>query len=308
MSKLIPISIVDYLMNGDVSIRWQTLKYLAKGDAEEIHRNRLLMEFEGWGKALLDLQGENGLWYESLMIDRYRSTLWVLQAFRRLGIYPLDQFIAPCRALVETLIDFRGGIRWEGTNEVHTCLTGLVLGVCCYFRYLDEKLEAMFHYLIETQSADGSWVCPYHSDPRTHRFKTTLAVLEGLREYQQIYHYHDSYIKDLQRNAHEFLLNHFIDKASNSSTEPMKGVFEFPFPYFSYDILSVLDYLRSVNFGTDHRLYEVQTQLDLRMTGGKYQIDAIEPSFRHPVVLEEPGLSRYNTLRAYRVLKHWNRT
>src|SRR3954471_1691338 len=51
-----------WLLDGDPAIRWQVLRDVQHAPDAEVQAERGRGAQEGWGKQLLDLQGENGLW------------------------------------------------------------------------------------------------------------------------------------------------------------------------------------------------------------------------------------------------------
>ncbi len=56
------MSVVDWMLDSDPSIRWQALRDLADAPAEVVEAERARVATEGWGARLLALQGEDGQW------------------------------------------------------------------------------------------------------------------------------------------------------------------------------------------------------------------------------------------------------
>src|ERR1700726_3695963 len=56
------MSVLDWMLDSDPSIRWQTLRDLADAPAEIVAAERARIATEGWGARLLALQGEDGQW------------------------------------------------------------------------------------------------------------------------------------------------------------------------------------------------------------------------------------------------------
>ena len=54
--------VLDWLLDSDPSIRWQTLRDLVDAPAQVVEAERARVATEGWGLRLLDLEGEDGLW------------------------------------------------------------------------------------------------------------------------------------------------------------------------------------------------------------------------------------------------------
>src|SRR5690349_10351297 len=56
------MTVTDWLLDSDPSIRWQTLRDLGDAPADVVAAERARVATEGWGARLLDLQGEDGQW------------------------------------------------------------------------------------------------------------------------------------------------------------------------------------------------------------------------------------------------------
>ena len=57
-----PISVIQWLLDSDPSIRWQALRDLTDASAEEVAAERAKVATEGWGAQLLSGQGADGYW------------------------------------------------------------------------------------------------------------------------------------------------------------------------------------------------------------------------------------------------------
>ena len=56
------MAVVDWLLDSDPAIRWQTLRDLLDAPADVMAAERAKVATEGWGARLLALQGEDGQW------------------------------------------------------------------------------------------------------------------------------------------------------------------------------------------------------------------------------------------------------
>ena len=54
------MSVLDWMLDSDPSIRWQALRDLVDAPAEVVEAERARVATEGWGARLLALQGEDG--------------------------------------------------------------------------------------------------------------------------------------------------------------------------------------------------------------------------------------------------------
>jgi hypothetical protein len=56
------MTVLDWMLDSDPSIRWQALRDLADAPAEAVAAERARVATAGWGARLLALQGEDGQW------------------------------------------------------------------------------------------------------------------------------------------------------------------------------------------------------------------------------------------------------
>ncbi|HEX9225607.1 MAG TPA: hypothetical protein VF885_02985, partial [Arthrobacter sp.] len=56
------MTVLDWLLDSDPSIRWQVLRDLAAAPADVVAAERARVSTEGWGARLLALRGEDGQW------------------------------------------------------------------------------------------------------------------------------------------------------------------------------------------------------------------------------------------------------
>jgi hypothetical protein len=183
----------------------------------------------------------------------------------------------------------------------------MVLSILSYFEYDDDRLDILAKNLLDQQMDDGGWNCrrPYGA---THAsVHTTISVLEGLRLYELHRKRKLRSVRAAQRRGREFLLVHKLYRSYRTG-EIIKPVFlrmSFP-PRWHYDILRALDYFQAVNAPRDLRLAEA-----IDVIRGKQREDGrwpLENVYRGKTYFELESLgapSRWNTLRALRVLKWW---
>lgn len=53
---------IEWLLEGDPSIRWQTMEDLCNSPKTEIIKERAKIERDGWGKKLMKFQDPSGTW------------------------------------------------------------------------------------------------------------------------------------------------------------------------------------------------------------------------------------------------------
>ena len=76
---------IEWLLEGDPSIRYQTLRDLVNADSSAIHQERQRILKEGWGRQFIKLQEENGTWSNALYSPKWTSTFYTLLLLKRFG-------------------------------------------------------------------------------------------------------------------------------------------------------------------------------------------------------------------------------
>ncbi|MET0303716.1 MAG: hypothetical protein ABW040_06675, partial [Microbacteriaceae bacterium] len=180
--------VIGYLLDGDPAIRWQTLRDLTVAPADEVAAARSLVASEGWGGALLDLQGADGRWdggtyrpgwadEERPFFDAWTATHFSLQSLMQFGVDPGDPRVADAIARV------RENVRWEHAGEpyfdgeVEPCINGVALAVTTYFGQDGSRIADT---IVRTRQSDGGWNCWYEDGPGPSSFHSTICALEGL--------------------------------------------------------------------------------------------------------------------------------
>jgi hypothetical protein len=232
---------------------------------------------------------------------------------RDFGLPPANrQAREACTHLLDGGIQRDGGInygvwgKWTGRGE--TCVTGMVLSILSYFRYDDARLDTVAGHLLDQQMPDGGWNCRRPAGATHASVHTTISVLEGLRLYEQHRKGQLKAVREAQRRGREFLLVHRLFR-SHRTGEIIKPVFiRFAFPpRWHYDILRALDYFQAVDAPRDGRLTEaIEIVKSSQQEDGRWPLQNVYKGKTY-FELERLGApSRWNTLRALRVLKWWN--
>ena len=82
------MTVVDWLLDSDPSIRWQVMRDLTDAPAEEVAAERARVATEGVGARLLALQAADGRWGGAAWNRGWNSTMHVLMLLRELGLDP----------------------------------------------------------------------------------------------------------------------------------------------------------------------------------------------------------------------------
>jgi hypothetical protein len=293
---------------------------LAGAAERTVERERRKVARDGWAARLLARQDPEGTWAAGLSSDgglyspKWTSTTYTMLMLRDFGL-PANSRRArkACTLLLDGGLQPDGGIsygtwaRWTRRSE--TCVTGMVLSILSYFEYDDDRLDTMADLLLEQQMPDGGWNCQRPQGATHASFHTTISVLEGLRLYELQRGPRVRAVRAAQRRGREFLLAHRLFR-SHRTGEIIKPVFTrlaFP-PRWHYDILRALDHFQAVDAPCDRRLAEaIDIVRSSQREDGRW---SLEHSYKGKTYFELERLgapSRWNTLRALRVLKWWDR-
>src|ERR1022692_4758855 len=95
-------SVLQWLLDCDPAIRWQTMRDL-KGSADRtVRREQQRVATEGWGARLLKLQVADGRWAGGDYTPKWTSTTYTLLLLRDMGLVPGDaQAVRACRLLLD---------------------------------------------------------------------------------------------------------------------------------------------------------------------------------------------------------------
>ncbi len=302
--------VIGWLLEGDPAIRWQVLKDLEDADPGTWRRERETVVGSGWGARLLRVRDAAGTWGGGLYSPKWTSTTYSLIMLRRFGLpsgHPAA--LEGCALLVDRGASRDGGIDLStGLNRSETCITGFVLALVSEFGFRSPSTEDIVGYLLREQMEDGGWNCQRYRGATHSSFHTTINVLEGLRVYVETGGLKAAEVEKAESRAREFFLRHHLYRSHRTGevVKPEFTRFSFP-PRWHHDVLRTLDYFRASDAEYDPRL---EDPIDLlrrkRGKDGRWRLQN-----RHPgkvfFEMEKVGKpSRWNTLRALRVLKWWD--
>jgi len=302
------MSVIQWLLDSDPSIRWQAMRDLTDAPDEEVAAERTKVATDGWGARLLASQGADGYWGTGTSNPEWVS-LQTLLLLRDMGLDPTSEEAQRAVARVRDNVTWRGVLpqdaAWHGkplfAGEVEPCINGRVVAVGSYF---GQDVQSIVDRLLGEQMTDGGWNCEQERGSTRGSFHTTICVIEGLLEYERATGGSPS-VTAARERGQEFLLERRMLRRLSTGEVIDLAWTQFSFPTgYHYDILRGLEYLRSAGVTPDPRLAEaIDLVASRRDADGRWPLENV-----HPDELDaEPGAaegqpSRWNTLRALRVL------
>lgn len=293
--------IIKWILEGDPSIAWQGMRDLSGADGDQIEAMRRRVGKEGWGAGILSRQDPDGKWSGQLYIRKWISTTYTLLLLKEFGVLPDERTEAGCRVLFENGIFEERELRFSVNQKFRDDgVTGMALGLLCYFGYRDARLKNIAEYLADRQRPDGAWVYDDRPGAERYLFENTLLIARALGDYRKATGDNSGSICEAQARANEFLL----ERRLINPDDPKCLLFSFP-NYWHYDVLAALDFCRAADIRDSRLADAIRTLRDQRKPDGTWNLQN-----RHPgkvfIEMEEVGKpSRWNTLRAMRVLKWW---
>ncbi len=307
------MSVIDWLLDSDPAIRWQTMRDLTDAPADQVAQERARVATEGWGARLLALRREDGLWDNGTPDTEWISLLALLM-LRDMG---LDASSVKARTAIGPVRDkaiwhSRGS--WHGTpvfaGEVEPCINGRVVTVGAYF---GEDVGGIVERLLGEQMADGGWNCEQENGSTRGSFHTTIDVLEGLLEHERATG-GSAEVSAARERGQEYLLERGMLRRLSTGELIDTAFTQFSFPTgWHYDALRGLDYLRSAGVTPDARVAEaIDLVRSKRDAAGRlplenpHETELVNARVRDldfDMDEREGRPSRWNTLRALRVLR-----
>jgi hypothetical protein len=313
-----PLTVVDWLLDSDPSVRWQAMRDLTDAPAEQVSAERARVASEGAGARLLALQASDGRWGGAAWNRGSDSTMHVLTLLREMGLDPGCAEARRALGLVSERVTWQGcgprecdGNRFfEG--EVEPCINGQVAASGAYF---GQDVRGIVDRLLREQLSDGGWNCEAENGSTRSSFNTTICVLEALLEHERAAGA-SADVTGARLRGQGYLLERRLFRR-RSTGEPIErdrkggsAFSRFAFPtWWHYDVLRGLEYLRRAGVAPDERVAEaIELLASKRDADGRWPLETRHPG-RMPVETDEGEgrPSRWNSLRALRVLRWYER-
>jgi hypothetical protein len=260
----------------------------------------------GWIAELLESRGPDGEWPRG----RWTGSTWTLLLLVACGLpdgHPagrvpvqrlLDRFMPPSAEVDQAFL----------LKRVDLCHLGFWLGLGAHFLDEDPRIPPLGEAVLSAQFDDGGWNCRARNYPKTRHssFHTTFNVLENLRLAAVRGALPAQAFRAAEAKAVEFMLAHRLFRSDRTGEVVSERFTHLTYPWhWHYTFLRGLDYVRLTPAISDSRLTDALDLLqEKREPNGRWPLQKRIPGTLL-VEMERPGQeSRWNTLRALRVLKH----
>jgi hypothetical protein len=303
------MTVEDWLLDSDPSIRWQVMRDLTDEPPEAVAAERARIATDGWGATLLAQQRPDGNWGDGAFSQDWTNTFNALELLRILGLDPASPEAQRAVGLVAERVTWGDGAEWHNDwaangffqGEVEPCINGNVLATGAYF---GRNMRPLVDRLLGEQLADGGWNCEVENGATVSSFGTTINVLEGLLAFERATG-DPADVIEARRRGESYLLERGLlrRRSTGEVIDPDFARFSFP-TWWHFDVLRGLEYLRSVGDAPDDRLAEA---IDLvrgkRDNDGRWALEHTYAGNGYVTMDDGDGHpSRWNTLRAMRVL------
>jgi len=300
--------IIAWLLQGDVSIQYQVHRDLLGNNRKDL-QDRIANE--GWGKQFLSKRNPKGHWGRKFYQPKWISSHYTLLDLRNLNLSPentiaketIELTLCTCRA-------DDGGILLGPSTTVHSdvCVNGMFLNYASYFKTDEQSLCPIVDSILNERMPDGGFNCRTTRSGATHSsLHTTLSVLEGIIEFQRAgYTYRTKELQSVRESAKEFILLHQLFISDHTGEIIKKDFLKLVYPgRWKYDILRALDYFQYAGSKWDNRMEKaIKVVQKKRKNNSAWNMQAAHPGQEHFIMEKAGKPSRWNTLRAIRVLEY----
>ena len=303
--------IIDWLLQGDVSIQYQVYRDLFHSEKRGL-QNKIALE--GWGARFLSFRKEDGHWGQGFYQPKWISTHYTVLDLKNLGISQNNKEIRETlSSITQKLKGPDGGIYPIGADKKSdVCVNGMFLNYASYFGAEEGELCSVVDFLIAEHMPDGGFNCYSNGKGAVHSsMHSTISVVEGIQEYRgNGYTYRLEELQAAELKARDFLLMHKLFRSDRTGEVIDRKMLMLSYPSrWRYDVLRAMDYFRLAGVAYDFRMDDaVQVLLKKRKTDNRWPLQAKHPGQTHFDMEKAGKPSRWNTLRALRVLRHFGVT
>ena len=303
--------LIAWLLEGDVSVQYQVHRDLMATEKPDL-RDRIATE--GWGAQFLSFRKREGHWGQRFYQPKWISTHYTILDLKNLAISQDNKEIRQSLShVIQKLKGQDGGIFPFGAeNKSDVCVNGMFLNYASYFGTREDDLKSIVDFLLTEHMKDGGFNCNSNGIGAIHSsVHSTISVLEGILEYAGNGNtYRLDELQDSADKARTFLLQHRLFRSDRSGKIIDRRMLMLSYPSrWRYDLLRALDYFHFAGVKYDPRMQDALDILNKkRRKDNKWPVQARHPGQTHFEMEKTGGPSRWNTLRAMRVLQHFGET
>ncbi len=299
------VTVLDWLLDGDVSIESQARRDLLDEPRPDLQQR---ISTEGWGARFLAARGDHGHWGQRYYQPKWISSHYTLLDLRTLELPPGVPEVDETLDLILTRdLPHDPSVRPRSdTVQSDVCLNGMALNICSWFAVPEVRLRPMVDFILSQRMEDGGFNCRRNRGGARHSsMHSTLSVCEGVQTWLEGGGtYRREELAAAAREGREFLLQHRLYRSDRTGEviSPKFLRLSFPGRWF-YDVLRALDHFREAGC-RDPRLGDAVGVLWRKRRGdGRWNVQAKHPGQTHFDMETAGRPSRWNTLRALRVLR-----
>lgn len=302
--------LIDWLLEGDVAIQYQTHRDLLGQHRPDLQAR---IATEGWGAEFLSRRKPHGHWGRAFYSPKWTSSHYSLLDLRHLELPSGNPMVMETIDLIlENHVSPDGGVNPAKTRaNSDVCINGMFLYYACFFGVAQERLKSIIDFIVSQQLPDGGFNCESNQRGAVHSsLHTTLSIMEGLWQYLESGHtYRQAELRKLREKSLEFILVHrlFRSHRTGEVIDPRMTRLPFP-PRWFFDILRALDHFQASDIEYNPRMEDALALLEKkRRKDCRWPLHAHYSGQIHFDMEKPGGPSRWNTLRALRVFKHFGR-
>ena len=306
---MITKEITRWLLEGDISIQYQVYRDLLGINKPALQDQ---IQKKGWGAKFLALQNSNGYWGKGFYQPKWTSTHYTLLDLKNLNISSGNELIKKTfKKVIKLDKGADGGIYPIGSRQVtDVCINAMLINYACYFKIEVESIKSIIDFLLDAKLDDGGFNCDFNKRKVIHSsLHSTISVLEAITEYEKNgYKYRLDELKRAKETAQEFILLHRLFRSDRTNQVINPEFLKFHYPYrWHYDILRAMDYFQCAQKKYDPRMDEAFQIILSKKTGkNQWTLASRYPGKTHFDMEQGGKPSRWNTLRALKVLKYYN--
>jgi hypothetical protein len=301
--------VLRWLLEGDVSIKYQVYRDLLDDERPSLRKR---IEEEGWGARFLSLRKKDGHWGQGFYRPKWTSTHYTLLDLKNLATPPDNIKVRETISIILSEEKGQdGGVNPSKTiKESDVCINGMFLNYASYFGAPQEEIKSIIDFLIGVQMKDGGFNCESNRKGAVHSsLHSTISVLEGINEYKRNnYRYRITELMKIEPEAVEFILQHKLYRSDHTGKTIDKRMLLLSYPSrWRYDILRALDYFQYADVDYDPRMQDaLEVLVKKHRRSGRWPLQGRHAGQTHFEMEALGEDSRWNTLRALRVLKKLN--